>query len=242
MEQGYYSLIFSLFTITFSIIPSAIWAYSLSWPLSTLWFVFCGWRWYFADRKLLLDCITLGALSIIVSRDIIKYGLAQVCTSKFASSIQFWSILVATLISAVVAIETSSRFGHGPTESPVSQEHEKERATKDSKLSVPSSMVFPCRTTHARTFPTKHKFGYSYLLLGVPITKSLIKRDHKWVEQPNDKEIGTWWMKIRAEDYLDRGFGEEGFCAKLTTFLNKEVRRRTFVVQGDVWLITIGCG
>jgi hypothetical protein len=96
-------------------------------------------------------------------------------------------------------------------------------------------LLFPCRTTHARMFPKKHVFDYSYLVVGVPVVwegcaGSMIsvgrgtssKSGSSWLSlQPR---LRKGWYHINPEDYLERGHGDLGLRGKLNRFLLSQVR------------------
>ncbi|KAF2815833.1 DUF1365-domain-containing protein [Mytilinidion resinicola] len=91
-------------------------------------------------------------------------------------------------------------------------------------------LIFPCRTTHTRTFPKRHSFEYSYLLVGVPVPWNGAKSGILSADQKDTtKSNGKGWLQIRAEDYLERGSAELGLVEKL---------RETLKAQGvddDEW-------
>jgi DUF1365 family protein len=91
-----------------------------------------------------------------------------------------------------------------------------------SEVETPKPKIFPCQTTHARVFPKRHAFAYSYLQCGFPIVPSGIK--HNGMEFPSgeDQILGRWWLRVRAEDYLERGGGAFGFYWKLRTYLRAQ--------------------
>jgi hypothetical protein len=43
----------------------------------------------------------------------------------------------------------------------------------------------------------------------------------------HDLHLGSWWLEVRAEDYLSRGNSELGFYGKLKLFLTEQVCDRT---------------
>lgn len=82
-------------------------------------------------------------------------------------------------------------------------------------------LIFPSRTTHARFFPKKHSFSYSYLLVGFPIgwrgnAGSLLSAD--------DGGLGKrGWLRVDAADYLYRGDDPRGLKGKLDSYLETQV-------------------
>jgi Protein of unknown function (DUF1365) len=94
-------------------------------------------------------------------------------------------------------------------------------------------MFFPCRTSHVRMFPTKHGFGYSYLLTGVPvgwtgsaggmISRDVEKEQAPWYLRLLSLNPGGAWYTINGDDYLDRGHVEGGLQGKLEKYLEGQV-------------------
>ncbi|KAF1830859.1 hypothetical protein BDW02DRAFT_506587 [Decorospora gaudefroyi] len=71
-------------------------------------------------------------------------------------------------------------------------------------------------------FPKRHAFAYSYLQCGYPIIPN--GTTHNGAEFPSgeDRHLGSWWLRARAEDYLERGNGARGFYWKLKTYLKAQ--------------------
>ena len=90
-------------------------------------------------------------------------------------------------------------------------------------LEFPKARIFPCRTTHARTFPKRHTFQYSYLQCGFPIVPDGTTPDRIDFGLGNDRKLGSWWLHIKADDYLERGNGALGFYGKLQSYLREQV-------------------
>lgn len=82
-------------------------------------------------------------------------------------------------------------------------------------------LLFPCTTTHSRTFPKKHSFAYSYLLVGIPVGWEGVAGG--MVSAGSSKAKG--WYHINAADYLERDNGGTGLRGKLDTFLESQVGR-----------------
>ncbi|KAF3041303.1 hypothetical protein E8E12_004590 [Didymella heteroderae] len=78
-------------------------------------------------------------------------------------------------------------------------------------------------------FPKRHAFEYSYLQCGFPIIPGGVDADGHDVATGTDQELGSWWLRIRAVDYLMRGNGKAGFYGKLQTFM------RQHNVDDDDW-------
>ncbi|KAF2762420.1 hypothetical protein EJ05DRAFT_533980, partial [Pseudovirgaria hyperparasitica] len=85
-------------------------------------------------------------------------------------------------------------------------------------------LLLPCKTTHARVFPKKHSFGYSYLFVGVPVgwhgkVGSLLSVDtHCCFDGNEDKG----WFHVQAGDYLERGSEELDLKGKLHAYLESQ--------------------
>jgi hypothetical protein len=94
-------------------------------------------------------------------------------------------------------------------------------------------IFFPCRTSHVRMFPTKHGFGYSYLLTGVPVgwrgpVGGMISEDDgkeraPWYLRLLSLDPGGAWYTVSGDDYLDRGHVEGGLQGKLRKYLEGQV-------------------
>ena len=86
-------------------------------------------------------------------------------------------------------------------------------------------LIFPCRTTHARLFPKKHSFSYSYLLVGIPIGWRGAIGSFLSADEACTSERQRSWFSVNAEDYLQRGRDSNGLKGKLQSFLNSQVSR-----------------
>jgi hypothetical protein len=79
-------------------------------------------------------------------------------------------------------------------------------------------VMIPCRTTHARLFPAKHSFSYSYLFVGVPVgwtgrADTILSANCR--SGPLDGANLRTWFTVKAEDYLKRGTHPDGLRGKL---------------------------
>ncbi|OWT42685.1 DNA-binding WRKY domain-containing protein [Pochonia chlamydosporia 170] len=91
--------------------------------------------------------------------------------------------------------------------------------------------LVPCKTTHVRLFPKKHSFGYSYLVVGVPVGS---KGNFNGMLAIDDRFNGFWsfmcrlvrggWYTVNASDYLQRGISSDGLRGKLDEYLQSQVR------------------
>lgn len=94
-------------------------------------------------------------------------------------------------------------------------------------------MLFPCRTSHRRFFPTKHSFEYSYLLAGVPVgwkgsVGGMLSADDPVMILPWHRRLfslkqGAAWHVVSGDDYLARGHHANGLKGKLQDFLQTQV-------------------
>ncbi|PSR87328.1 hypothetical protein BD289DRAFT_388706 [Coniella lustricola] len=85
-------------------------------------------------------------------------------------------------------------------------------------------LLFPCKTTHARLFPKKHSFEYSYLVVGIPVGWEGLAGGMVSSSSSSNKEPWySWnrkgWYHVNPADYLYRGDGHLGLRGKLDTYL-----------------------
>ncbi|KAK3945850.1 hypothetical protein QBC46DRAFT_61854 [Diplogelasinospora grovesii] len=94
-------------------------------------------------------------------------------------------------------------------------------------------LLFPCNTTHARLFPKKHSFTYSYLVVGVPVGWEGNAGGMVSVGPQSSKSgLSSWfslrpqvrkgWYHIDPADYLARGKGHLGLRGKLDEYLESQ--------------------
>ncbi|KAI5859760.1 hypothetical protein GGS23DRAFT_607345 [Durotheca rogersii] len=81
-------------------------------------------------------------------------------------------------------------------------------------------LLFPCRTTHARLFPEKHSFAYSYLLVGIPVGWTGVSGG--MVSSGRNPFAVDGWYHVDAADYLERGSGHLGLRGKLHAYLESQ--------------------
>lgn len=92
-------------------------------------------------------------------------------------------------------------------------------------------LLIPSRTTHRRTFPKKHAFSYSYLLVGVPVgsqgnANGLISVDvHRSTGSrcSHGRSGNPAWFDVSSDDYLQRGRNPLGLRGKLDSYLKSQV-------------------
>lgn len=91
--------------------------------------------------------------------------------------------------------------------------------------------LVPCRTTHARLFPRKHSFTYSYLVVGIPVGISGNFNGMLSVQNEQSQGLRAFlsslfrhgWYNVNASDYLQRGFSDTGLRGKLDAYLRSQV-------------------
>ncbi|KAK1979155.1 hypothetical protein LZ30DRAFT_188008 [Colletotrichum cereale] len=92
-------------------------------------------------------------------------------------------------------------------------------------------LLIPCTTTHRRTFPEKHAFAYSYLVVGIPVgwRGTYAGVVSSGVPTPGwtswfsvAPKPGKGWFDVDPADYLDRGNGHLGLRGKLDAYLESQ--------------------
>jgi DUF1365 family protein len=90
---------------------------------------------------------------------------------------------------------------------------------------IPSGLgprFFESSTTHARLYPTRHSFAYSYLMVGIPIGRrgsvgSILASDP--VDGGTRSRQQKWFFSVHADDYLEKSHCVDGLRGKLRAFL-----------------------
>ena len=194
-----------------------------SWPLLVIWAVGCGARVHHNDHQIATDCSMFGIFIVWLAReDVVDF------VSKRWDDSQDWSIIAASWTSnlaftvMIVLTLTGLHFWGGFGKNGKAAEKALNSMRKWT-LACPRPMIFPCRTTHARMFPERHAFGYSYLQCGYPIVPAGTTATGDDVSDGRDRRLGNWWLRVSADDYLERGNGTLGFYGKLRQFLRNQV-------------------
>ncbi|KAF1917625.1 hypothetical protein BDU57DRAFT_493776 [Ampelomyces quisqualis] len=177
-------------------------------PLLGVWAGLAGLRWYHDDREVVTDCLVFGVLSALWNWGTLKKAVLQEWDAKLV-----WSWVGFALLLATVA----HFLGHGRKDADLLLE-----GVSPWTLRYPKARIFPCTTKHARMFPKRHAFEYSYLQCGFPVVPAGVDADKKGVGSGSDSQLGSWWMCVKAEHYLNRGNGARGFYNKLKTFLREQ--------------------
>ncbi|KAF6842211.1 DNA-binding wrky domain-containing protein [Colletotrichum musicola] len=93
-------------------------------------------------------------------------------------------------------------------------------------------LLIPAKTTHRRTFPEKHDFAYSYLVVGIPVgwngtyggmVSSGVEEKRSWLDSfslvPQDRK---GWFDVDPAEYLERGNAHLGLRGKLDAYLRSQ--------------------
>lgn len=185
--------------------------------LLATWALGAGVRKSFGDRQVTTDCWIFGAIAAWLTRE---QSISLLRKSWAASEATVWSLVVVlALVTVPLAIqgfrlrrESSNNTNVGDSPQGLSKW----------TLQHPKAKIFPCETKHARMFPRRHAFEYSYLQCGFPIIPGGVTSDGRDVATGTDQQLGSWWLRVKAADYLTRGDGRLGFYNKLQTFLRDQ--------------------
>ncbi|KAK0376092.1 hypothetical protein CLIM01_06563 [Colletotrichum limetticola] len=107
-----------------------------------------------------------------------------------------------------------------------------ETETRKWKTTPVKPLLIPCTTTHRRTFPEKHAFVYSYLVVGIPVgwkgnyggMVSCDVDEAGWLSWFSlaPRTAGRAWFHVDPADYLERGNGHLGLRGKLDAYLTSQ--------------------
>jgi len=189
-------------------------------PLLAIWAAGAGMRWYSGDGQAATDCVFFGSLNAYLARKEFK-SIAWRDWEELDKSVAVGSwFLFSRIAIPLVLIGLFYRW----------QTYRKEATSKQLPEGVsewtmqhPKARIFPCQTKHARMFPKRHAFEYSYLQCGFPIIPAGVMTNGTEVGLGADCVLGNWWLRIKAEDYLERGHGACGFYGKLKMYLQNQV-------------------
>lgn len=189
-------------------------------PLTTIWVAGSGVRLYFGDHQVAADSVMFGILNVYSAREGIKSILTQIWERLDVSLVVGFWFLISRLALPLIAIGLLIRW----------QTSRKDSASQDLPegitkwtLPYPKARIFSCSTKHARMFPKRHSFEYSYLQCGFPVIPAGVASNGTEVGLGRDRLLGSWWLRVRAEDYLERGSGTLGFYGKLKMYLRTQV-------------------
>jgi hypothetical protein len=186
-------------------------------PLLAIWAAGACARWYRGDHQVVTDCFVFGVVNAFLTRA----ELANFVSWKWneldvTMATGFWSGLA---ISIALLAYTQRRHAYRESMIP---EPPSDGMTPWT-LPYPKPKIFPCVTKHARMFPKRHAFEYSYLQCGFPIIPDGIRADGVVCGGETDAQLGSWWLRIKAGDYLSRENNSAGFYVKLKLFLREQV-------------------
>jgi hypothetical protein len=224
-ESGRNGLLTRTLLLILSIAPCAF-AHGWSvWPVIAIWAVGGGARVRHQDQTIAMDCAIFGIANISVLRREFLQAVAKRWNDwngvGGTKDVRL-SILVGGVV-ALAAFRTLMRRVYGKSADAASTREGLPEGSATWTLEHPRPWIFPCRTQHARMFPKRHAFGYSYLLCGFPVVPAGTTSDGVDVGDGTDQEMGNWWLRVRAEDYLARGNGVMGFYGKLKAFMREQV-------------------
>lgn len=185
-------------------------------PLAT-WALGAGARESFGDRQLTTDCWFFGVMTAWLAREQLTVYLRKsldVSTATLGSSMVVLALITVPLAIHGIRSRCNSSNNRDTDDLP-------EDIGKWT-LQYPKGRIFPCETKHARMFPKRHAFQYSYLQCGFPIIPGGVTSDGRDIATGADQELGSWWLCVQASDYLTRGNGKTGFYGKLQAFLRAQ--------------------
>ncbi|KAF2030223.1 hypothetical protein EK21DRAFT_65935 [Setomelanomma holmii] len=200
-------------------------------PLLAVWVAATITRWYFGDRQVLTDCIIFGNLNVLMARETFLETLMQSLGARDPNvSAGLWRLIwrIAMPLALLVLLWRYRAYTNGKNLSaPKAAKGRRPPPTSSPELltdwtsGYPRPRIFPCQTKHARLFPKRHAFEYSYLQVGFPIIPAGVTAGGECLGSGSDHQLGRWWMRIDAEDYLSRGKRELGFYGKLKLYLKE---------------------
>ena len=189
-------------------------------PLSAVWAAGAGVRWYFGDHQLATDSAIFGIINAYSARA----GLKSIVVQTWENSDDFFVVgswyLISRLALPLVAIGLLARWQRSLQDT---TSQLLPNGFTEWTLPHPKPRIFPCSTKHARMFPKRHSFEYSYLQCGFPIIPTAVSSEGTEVGLGEDSFLGKWWLRVKAEDYLERGSGTLGFYGKLRLYLRAQV-------------------
>lgn len=214
-------------------------------PLLAIWAIGAGLRWLWGDTQILADCFMFGVVNVFWERRAIQEILARKLQEADTTAAAGSWLLISRFLGPLALIaclyrwrgnRNNAAIGGLPNgAAPWTRPH-------------PRALIFPCQTKHARMFPKRHAFEYTYLQCGFPVVPAGVQSDGERIGG-GDSQFGSWWLQIKAEDYLSRGNGVLGFYNKLKLYLQDHVCIHTRLLQScnfpmankcSVWTMLIG--
>jgi hypothetical protein len=192
-------------------------------------------RWHHGDRQVVTDCFIFGLWNAILARA----ELAELVIQKtegldgfLLMGLRF--LIIRFAIPLVLLAYFSRRTFRKSAYTPRGSEN-----LSAWTVPYPKAKIFPCQTKHARMFPKRHAFEYSYLQCGFPIIPAGVSANGSEVGSDNDAQLGCWWMRIHAGDYLTRENGYLGFYNKVKKYLQDQVGKLRIFCKKSFGLLTI---
>lgn len=194
------------------------------WLLLMIWTTGCSARLLHGDRQVFTDCCLFATSCMWLWRnELIDFAVKRRDEAHATANVDGSSTLYLALSVTTVLVSTVISFSFRRAERKSNRSAESPPTACEWTLDHPPARIFPCRTTHARMFPKKHAFGYSYLQCGYPVVPQATTTEGINISDGKDRTIGRWWMHVKADDYLDRGNGDLGFYGKLKMYLRQHV-------------------
>jgi hypothetical protein len=198
-------------------------------PLLVIWAAGAAKRWRYGDRQVVTDCVVFGIWNVILARMELKNAVFRRLEEYMTVAAGSWFIVSRLLAPfALLAYFPRWRAYCKPTEQASFEAKvlaEVREGLSPWTSQYPKARIFPCQTKHARMFPKRHAFEYSYLQCGFPIIPDGVDPDGRDTNIGSDVQLGRWWLRVKAEDYLNRGNGRFGFYNKLKLYLQEHVQR-----------------
>jgi hypothetical protein len=193
-------------------------------PLLVIWAAGAAKRWRDGDRQVVNDCVVFGIWNVILAKAELNNAVYQKLEKlDMTVAAGLWFLIARLGIPlALLAYFPRWRAYRNPTEDAKTQAEVLE-GLSPWPLKYPKARIFPCQTKHARMFPKRHAFEYSYLQCGFPIIPDGVNPDGLDTNVGSDVQLGCWWLRVKAEDYLNRGSGGLGFYNKLKLYLREHV-------------------
>lgn len=189
-------------------------------PPLAIWAAGAGMRWYLGDCQVATDSFIYGILNTFFAIDGLK-AVASRQLEQWDSLTAVGSVFARFANPLILILIPLRSLWNVYNNKPVP------KALPDGisawTLPHPKGRIFRCQTKHARMFPKRHAFEYSYLQCGFPIVPAGVSTDGKEVGLGNDHQLGSWWLRVKAEDYLNRGDAALGFYGKLKKYLRSQV-------------------
>jgi DUF1365 family protein len=192
--------------------------------LLAIWIGGCAVRDRYGDRQVLTDCAVFGGWFAWLAREKVIAGALKRWTewrglsSRADGLPAVYAVFCVAIALGLIAFLLWRKFGGNISPIATGPGISRPRTA----VETPKPKIFPCQTTHARIFPKRHGFAYSYLQCGYPVVSRETDSNGIGLAKVDDQTLGRWWLRVRAEDYLERGNGALGFYWKLKTYLKAQ--------------------